>query len=71
MPMLATIGGGSVRGLGFGLASGAYVPDLAGTYTETKLTASDAQSIDEFGKNLSINGTGEYLISGARNEDCG
>ena len=69
MPMLATIGGGSVRGLGFGLASGGYVPDLAGTYTETKLSASDAQSIDEFGKNLSINGTGEYLISSAKNED--
>ena len=69
MPMLATIGGGSVRGLGFGLASGVYVPDLTGTYTETKLSASDAQSIDEFGKNIFINGTGEYLISGARNED--
>lgn len=69
MPLLATIGGGSVRGLGFGLASGDYVPDLAGTYTETKLSASDAQSGDEFGRNVSINGTCEYLISGARNED--
>ena len=69
MPMLTTIGGGSARGFGFGIFDSVYVADLAGTYTETKLSASDAQSIDEFGKNLSINGTGEYLISGARNED--
>jgi len=67
MPLLTTLANCSVRGLGFGLASGGL--NLAGTYTETKLSASDAQSGDEFGRNVSINGTGEYLISGARNED--
>ncbi len=69
MPMLAAIGGGSSRGFGFGIFDSIFVPDLGGTYTETKLSALDAQASDEFGKNLSINGTGEYLISGARNED--
>lgn len=69
MPLLTTLANGSARGFGLGSSDSVYVADLAGTYTETKLSASDAQSIDEFGKNLSINGTGEYLISGARNED--
>lgn len=69
MPLLTTLANCSVRGFGFGSTSGPYVPALAGTYTETKLSASDAETGDEFGKNLSISGTGEYLIAGARNED--
>ena len=54
-------------------AGAAYVFSRSGsTWTQqAKLTASDAQASDQFGRSVSINSDGSYAIVGAHNEDGG
>ena len=56
-----------------GGAGAAYIFERSGsTWTEIeKLTASDAQAGDGFGRSLSINSDGTYAIVGAPDEDTG
>ena len=49
----------------------AFGPDWTATPTETKLTASDAESGDRYGKSVSISSDGSYAIVGAYLEDTG
>jgi len=54
-------------------AGAAYIFKRTGTSwsQEAKLTASDAQVVDQFGISVDINSNGAYAISGARHEDGG
>jgi hypothetical protein len=54
-------------------AGAAYIFTRSGsTWTQqAKITASDAQAIDQFGTSVSINSDGTYVIVGADNEDGG
>ena len=55
------------------VAGAVYVFERSGsTWTELKkLTASDAQAGDEFGRGVGLSNDGKYLITGARDEDGG